>query len=113
MERYNNYLKEWENEERSPGMDISEFSDYICEKLKNKEEAPFRELFQLIEKFIVDGNEVLRTAATTQFLENLINVSSNGDFPLESFANYLGEESKAYCKAWDEACGVNNEDIWK
>lgn len=71
-----------------------------------------KKLFGLIENFIKEGDFNVRDAASTCFLENLINRASWGDLSPNQFIPYLGSKSKAYCKAWDEFTGVKTPGLW-
>lgn len=57
------------------------------------------------------GDEDVQTAAATCFLENLMNRTPELIDP-QRFVPLLGHESKEYCRAWDEFCGVRTEGLW-
>lgn len=89
-------------------------TSYITDELNsctaNREKT--REVFSLIELFLNKGDKDVKDAATTNFLENLINYTSSGRLKPEQFIHYLGPKSKAYCKAWDEFTGVKTPGLW-
>ena len=91
-------------------------TDYVASMLQNdreeKEEKELKEIFLLIEHLVEKGDKSVKSATTTNFLENLINISSHGDFEPSTFIHYLGPKSKAYCKAWDEFTGVKTPGLW-
>ena len=92
-------------------------TDYITDKLNEKQSLNRRKteeekIFKLIERFIKEGDFNVRDAASTCFLENLINYTSAGRLKPEQFIHYLGKESKEYCKAWDEFTGVKTPGLW-
>lgn len=60
---------------------------------------------------MLEGNDKVRDAVATCFLENLINAVAWGRIPSSSFIHLLGEESKKYYKAWDEFTGVKTEGL--
>ena len=95
----------WAGGKRSFFTDLGAFRSYISKKLEKNESYDYKKVFDFIEKLVVTGDEAVSTAATTGFLEDLVNMSSNGCFPSRSFTKYLGPESKAYCIAWDEFMG--------
>jgi hypothetical protein len=80
--------------------------------IHTEKKQEIKEIFSLIEFFMVKGNQDVQDAAATCFLENLINSASWGPLKPESFLCYLGPESKKYCKAWDEFTGVKTEGLW-
>ena len=86
--------------------------DILSKTLSDEKEQEIKEIFSLIEFFIDEGNQSVQDAASTCFLENLINSTSWGKLKSETFLCYLGPESKAYCKAWDEFTGVKTEGLW-
>lgn len=102
------YIDHWKPECRTVGMDIDEFSDFISEKLENKEKYDYRSVFEFIEQLIAKGDNEIVNAVNTQFLENLVNLSSSGRFSYSSFSKYLGEKSKEYCKALDSFWGISD-----
>ncbi len=66
------------------------------------------ELFELIEKFVTDGDSNLANAACTCFIENLQNIASQGgEFEYSHFVPLLGINSKEYAKSWDKFTGIN------
>jgi hypothetical protein len=116
FEKHDSYL---ECLERYKDGDISfcgimnAFTDYVVDsyiKCENKEKL--KVIFEVIESFMKNGDNKVKDAAATCFLENLINISSHGDFDTSMFIYYLGPESKAYCKAWDEFTGVKTPGLW-
>jgi hypothetical protein len=100
----------WAGGKRSVGIDLNAFIDFISDKLEKKENYDYKKVFDFIEKLVVTGDEAVGTAATTMFLEGLVNMSSNGCFPSRSFTKYLGPESKSYCIAWDDFMGGDKTD---
>jgi len=106
--QWQEYLEFWGGETRG-GLcnDMSAFSDYAIYIInENKSQQEVETIFKFIEELLHVGSEDVRDAATTCFLENLINATSAGTVAASSFVKLLGPESKAYCKAWDEFTGV-------
>lgn len=77
-----------------------------------KKEKELKEIFLLIEYFLNEGDRDVQDAVATCFLENLINATSWKTLKPETFLCYLGPESRAYCKAWDEFTGVKTQGLW-
>lgn len=65
------------------------------------------EVFKLIEQFMDEGEQNIKNAVATCFLENLQNVGT----PPEKWVQYLGEKSRSFCQAWDEFTGVSTPGI--
>ncbi len=70
-----------------------------------------KNLFDLIEKFIVNGNENVADAACTCFIENLQNYCGSNGFEGSHFVSLLGSKSRDYAKAWNEFTGVKTEGL--
>jgi len=108
------HLEYWDGDDsRTIGIDIAEFQSFISYKLKLKEKYNFQEVFDLIELLLVDGSDDVEYAIQFNFLENLLNRSSSGHFPINSFFDYLGKESKAFCKANEEFWEIEDSKFYK
>lgn len=109
---YQEYSEWYKNGEVSYYMIMTAFSRYVIDVyIKNQDDEMLKEIFSMIENFVIHGNDELQGASVTCFLENLVNVSSHGDFSPSIFVPYLGKESRKYCKAWDEFTGVKTEGL--
>lgn len=90
-------------------MDMAIFSHYIIDLIANDSkkhnQKEIQLTFILIERLINEGTDDVQEAATTCFLENLVNAIAWQTIPASSFVNLLGPESKKYCKAWDAFTG--------
>jgi hypothetical protein len=87
---------------------MSPFSNYVedfflCEPVDG--EAISR-AFRLMEQMLVDGDQGVRDAVTTCFLENFLN---RDRIKPQVFGRYLGPESYAFCKEYDRFTGVESE----
>lgn len=108
------YLRDWQGDEsREVGIDIISFLGFVSDKLSNNEAYDYKKVFDLIETFLIEGDEEIIYAFEMNFLENLLNRSSHGNFPVDSFFPYLGKESKAFCKANEEFWGIENSKFYK
>jgi hypothetical protein len=65
------------------------------------------QLFNGVERCLADGSEDVSTAASTCFLESLINQSEIG--PLTAY--FMGPLSKQHCRAWDKFTGVTTHGL--
>lgn len=108
------HLEYWDGDDsRTLGIDIAEFQCFISNKLKSKEKYNFQKVFDLVELLLIDGDDDVEYAIQFNFLENLLNRSSSGHFPIDSFFKYLGEESKAFCKANEEFWCIENSKFYE
>ena len=76
-----------------------------------------KELFDFIEDMIIIKDQKLQDAVATCFLENFLNYSSEDELDSHyvdpaTFVPFLGEESKDYCKGWDEFTKVRTPGLW-
>ena len=110
--RWHAYLEYWEDS--TPGLcsDVSEFSHYVIDLIKENEKPKnLANVFYLIESLLVDGDNEVKNAAATCFLENLLNVSSEEKIEAKQFVPFLGKESRVYCKSWDTFTGVHTDGL--
>ncbi|MDQ3930780.1 MAG: hypothetical protein M3328_16745 [Chloroflexota bacterium] len=91
---------------------FSAFSHYVATLLTSEDDEPpgLVPVFQYVERCMHDRGDV-GTAAATCFLENLMNRTPSEIVP-NRFVPLLGPESRYYCRAWDEFCGVRTEGLW-
>ncbi len=87
---------------------FSVLADYIDQKIRDQQCCPLAEIFSLIEQLMLSGDENVKTAAATCFLENL----QNQEAPPEVWVPLLGLASSDFCKAWDEFTGVATPGLW-
>lgn len=90
---------------------MSEFSYCFVEQISHFDDKTIGRLFKILEDFITSSDERLQNAVATSFLENLQNHESNGNFNFLRIAEYLGTESHAYCKGWDQFTGVKSRGL--
>jgi hypothetical protein len=102
---------EWGSE--PPGLcnELFTLSDLVIDRLASTLQHDLEPLFQAIERLMLEGNEDVKDAVATCFLENVLNATSK-DVPAERFVPLLGPESRAFCRAWDEFTGVKTPGLW-
>lgn len=110
-ESWQAHLNYWDGEQAGLCNDVTEFSHYVVELIATEQVDDLKKIFNLIEQLQVDGDIEVQTAIATCFLENLLNVASAGRIDTKKFVDFLGPESRAYCKAWDEFTGVHTEGL--
>lgn len=86
------------------------FSHYVASILMSNEPCSIEAVFEYVER-CMKYNEDISTAAATCFLENIMNRTPEQIYP-SRFVPLLGTESRYYCRAWDEFCGVRTEGLW-
>ena len=85
------------------------FSGYVSDKLKARETSGMDGVFQYIETKL-RGDEEIDNAATTCFLENIMNRVPISIDPI-TFVALLGPKSREFCKSLDEWCGTKTEGL--
>ena len=63
-------------------------------------------VMQTVEQALTGGNEEVKDAVATGFLEGLMAEASAGRMSFEQLTDHLGPESRRYCEAWDEFTGA-------
>jgi hypothetical protein len=101
----------WDGEEAGLSSDMTAFAYYVVEVLQGKRQEDLDLVFALIERLMVEGNDSVKDAAATCFIEVLQNNASAGAIDSRDFVPYLGSESRAYAKAWDDFTGVKTEGL--
>lgn len=86
------------------------FSHYVADRLSRGRDPALKEVFDYVESKLTEDDSEVDNAATTCFLENLMN-----RVPTKIEAQYLipllGPKSRQFCRAWDEWCGVKTEGL--
>ncbi|MBP0021157.1 MAG: hypothetical protein J7647_26845 [Cyanobacteria bacterium SBLK] len=104
---WSQYCEYWGDD--CPGLcsDLTEFSDFVITLLQNNKHSVLSKIFSIIEHLMVHGDEEVKDAVATCFLENLLNETSFGTINANEFMHFLGTESDRYCKEWDDFTGVS------
>jgi hypothetical protein len=110
--RWNAFLEEWGGQPPTACSDMREFQDYVLDFIDGKADEQLRRVFELVEQLMVEGDDEVRTATATCFLEDLQNIAAAGRISADFFVPLLGPESRAYCKAWDEFTGAQTPGLW-
>jgi len=96
--------------EISPCMLFSSLTNFVLEDIAADHCYNYRKIFALVENYVACGEEVLRNAASTCFIENLQNVSAKID--PELWVHYLGDESRKFAQSWDRFTGVKTQGLY-
>jgi len=79
--RWEEYLKDnyEENDEPLLYIDISDFAHHVAELHKKGQHEEFPAIFELVERLHIDGDEIVREAATIGILEDIQRHAGNHD----------------------------------
>lgn len=91
---------------------FSEFSDLTIKNILNYRNDCKERIFDSIEFLLEMGDEEVKDAVTTCFLENLLNAMSGGSMKAKDFVRYLKPLSIEYCRAWDAFTGIKTEGLY-
>jgi hypothetical protein len=99
------YQESWGRDESGIYNDIAEFATFIVDAYERRDTEIVSAAFALLEEFLVNGDEEVRTVASVGFLEDVRNISSWRPFGSGPFVQCLGPQSKV---AWAEI-----EETWR
>jgi hypothetical protein len=105
-EPWSEHLRAWGEEKRGLCSDVEVLTDYTAQLVDSGTEEQLREVFDLVEELLAQGDADVQNLLATCFVESLINLASNGRISAQRFAPLLGPRSRQRCKAWDEFTGV-------
>ena len=98
--RWEKHLESWQGEPAGNYNDIAQFVHFVVKELyPTGKTADLQHAFDLVEQWLVNGNQNLRDLIVIGFLEDLQNVASWQEFGREVFIPFLGPQSH---QAWNE-----------
>ena len=95
----------WQGEEAGLYNDFSEFAVFVVDAYARQDIDPIMASFNILEEFLVNGDEEVRGAAAFGFLEALKNTASWRPFGETVFIQWLGPKSK---EAWAQI-----DEMWR
>lgn len=98
-------INEWQPDAPPLTIVFSSAGRALCSQISNLLDPEIATLWQAVERLIVHGDSAVKNAVTTGLLELVLGEASAGRFDMKLITKYLGPETKAYCKAWDEFTG--------
>ena len=102
--RWEKHLELWKGEPAGSYNDIAEFAHFVVQDLyPNGNTADLQRAFDLMERWLLNGNQNLRDLIAIGFLEDVQNVASWQTFGREAFIPFLGSLSR---QAWNEIEGT-------
>jgi hypothetical protein len=116
-ERFPGFIPHWEAESALYGDQgilvlFGPFARYTVEVVKTSTTSEIKNIFDLVEFLLNNGDQSVQNGAATVFLEHLMNQDPD-EFKFSSICKYLGAHSIDYCRAWDKFCGVKTEGLWE
>ncbi|MBD3388146.1 MAG: hypothetical protein GF414_04315 [Candidatus Altiarchaeales archaeon] len=105
-ESWEAHLRYWSDEEPGLCNDMAALSRYIAARIANEHFDDLGGVFDLIELLLREGDQEVKDATATCFLENLANASSAKKIDANKFIHLLGPKSRAHWRAWDRFTGV-------
>ena len=101
-------------EDRSMLKEMMCFVEFTREFIKVQDKQALSKVFQIIEDFIVYGDEDVDYAASMGFLEDIINSSGHNpeELPYSSYIPLLGTESRDFCRELDRFWGSRTPGLW-
>jgi hypothetical protein len=99
------HRKYWADKEAGIYNDLAEFAHFIVDSYSSGNTSSIAAAFTVIEEFLVDGDQEVRTAAEIGFLEDIQNIASWHPFGSGVFIQWLGPQSKM---AW-----ASVEETWR
>ena len=87
------------------------FSHYIADRLSRGSDPELHKVFEFVESKLTEDDSEVNNAATTCFLENLMNRVPE-TIPPRYLIPLLGPKSRRFCRSWDEWYGMKTERLW-
>lgn len=110
-EKFPKFIPYWESHINYWGEDdgivrqASTLTDYVVDVVKSQDDNEIERIFDFIEFLMCHANQSAQEAVATGFLEDLLNRDPH-EIQLIKVYQHLGEETLAYCRAWDKFTGV-------
>jgi hypothetical protein len=117
-ETFPKFLAYWEAYIRDFGSEdgicvqMMPFGEYTIDVMKSADEAEMKKIFDFVEYLLIHGNESVQNAMTTGYLEYVMSQDPD-EAKFSICVKFLGANSIAYCKAWDEFTGCRTEGLWE
>jgi len=96
---------DWEPEPPPLTVVMSRLGRAVASGAQGCSETDLKPVFELVESLLTDGEESVKDAVATGFLESLLGESSAGRLDFRKIAALLGEKAVEYCREWDEFTG--------
>lgn len=100
---WDDYVNYWGSDLGS--LEVIPFAYYTVDEIKSENYLTVEDIFIFIEFLMCNGNQAVQDVVATCYLESLLNRDPE-EIQFIKFRQYLGKETIAYCRAWDEFTGV-------
>jgi hypothetical protein len=109
-EAYGTLTSEWLPDSPPPTLVFASLGESLIRNLASVPEDEVIALCATVEDLMTYGNETLKNALSTGFLEAILAAASGG-MSIGPLARHFGPSTMAYCKAWDVFTGCKTEGI--
>lgn len=75
---------------------FSSLARYVEKLLENNQKEEIQNIFNLVEKWHINGDEYIQEAATIGFIEEIISLNPKHSMEDENFLPFMGSESKKW-----------------
>lgn len=96
---------EWEPESPPLTVAMSTLGRVVASGTQGRSDTDLKPVFDLVESLLTDGEESVKDAVATGFLESLLSESSAGRLDFRRIAALLGQRAVHYCREWDKFTG--------
>jgi hypothetical protein len=96
---WNDHVEWWKGQERGYYNDMGVFADHLVDSHGKSQNGEFQAFFQLVERFIVEGDDEVRGLAVVGLLETVQLVASHTEDGDKVFEPFLLPQSR---QAWNE-----------
>ena len=116
-EKFPRFLPYWERYVKEEGLDngiiiqMIPFEEYTIDTFKFGTAQETKKILEMVEFLLDKGNEAVKDAIATEYLEYLMNIDSK-EIKFRELVKFLGKHSLEYCKAWDKFTGVRTDGLW-
>lgn len=100
------HLSEWDGDVSGLSLDMSAFAEFASDRISQPSSGIEVRIFKAVEYLLIHGDEGVRNAVATSFLETKINKTSSGGISAPELVKLSLPESLRYCQAWDAFTGV-------
>lgn len=113
--RWAAFLAEWDDDPDPPlYIALSSLAEHVLDRLKNKDTQNFEDIFAVVERWHVEGDEYVAEAASIGFLESIQNQSGGNNRNGVTVERWLGTETRRWWikldRFWEgEAGALQNE----
>jgi len=102
------FLQEWEPDEPGICLILSQISDVTVQFFQSDKMDIVKNVFEVVEALLVNGDNTVKNAAATCFLENILHRVPQEVSP-NALRLVLGPQSLYYCREWNKFTNVSVE----